>query len=142
MAEEKINVVFTIQGGTREKFMKWLQANSELADQYTSGIIGMRAGDDVERRAALITFVDAMEHKLRKNDHKTGWRLLPVDALFRFLMLEIEEFRIAHDYLPVKESRLELVDVANYALILYDRLSMLDQEQTHAVNDKLEKVTK
>ncbi len=68
-----------------------------------------------------------MEKKLRKNDHKSSWRDLPVEALFKLLMIEIEEYRVAHDYFTVAEARNELVDVGNYALILWDRLSVLPQ---------------
>jgi hypothetical protein len=65
-----------------------------------------------------------MEVKLAKNDHKTDWKDLPVEALFRMLMIEIEEFKLAHEYLPISEAQNELVDVANFCLILHDRLGM------------------
>jgi hypothetical protein len=65
-----------------------------------------------------------MEAKLAKNDHKTDWKDLPVEALFRMLMIEIEEFKLAHEYLPISEAQNELVDVANFCLILHDRLGM------------------
>jgi hypothetical protein len=65
-----------------------------------------------------------MEVKLAKNDHKTDWKDLPVEALFRMLMIEIEEFKLAHEYLPIAEAQNELVDVANFCLILHDRLGM------------------
>lgn len=79
-------------------------------------------------REPLMQFAEQMELKLRKNDHKTSWRDLPVEALFRQLMLEIEEFKIADEFLSVEEARKELVDVSNYCLILHDRLGILPHQ--------------
>lgn len=76
-------------------------------------------------RPVLQEFAEAMELKLRKNDTKTGWRELPVEALRRMLMLELEEFNVALEFLSVDDARKELVDVSNFCLILRDRLSML-----------------
>lgn len=75
-------------------------------------------------RPVLADFAYLMEEKLAKNDHKTSWRELPVEALLRLLMLEIEEFKVAHEFLGAQEARNELVDVANFCLILHDRLGM------------------
>lgn len=80
-----------------------------------------------EIRAPLAKFADQMEAKLQKNDHKTGWHSLPVEALFRLLLIEIEEFKVAREYLSVAEARKELVDIANFSMILWDRLSTEDQ---------------
>ncbi len=81
-----------------------------------------------ELRDPLARFAVEMEQKLRKNDHKTSWRDLPVEALFRQLMLEVEEFKIADEFLNVEEARKELVDVSNFCLILYDRLGILPHQ--------------
>jgi hypothetical protein len=75
-------------------------------------------------RPVLSSFAALMEAKLTKNDHKTSWRDLPVEALFRLLMLEIEEFKVAHEFLGPDEARNELVDIANFCLILHDRLGI------------------
>lgn len=75
-------------------------------------------------RPVLSDFAELMEAKLAKNDHKTSWAQLPIEALFRLLMLEIEEFRVAHEFLGVDEARKELVDIANFCMILHDRLGM------------------
>ncbi len=77
-------------------------------------------------REPLALFADAMEAKLAKNDHKSGWREQPVEALFRLFMLEVEEFKVADEFFTVAEARGELVDISNYALILHDRLGMID----------------
>lgn len=78
-----------------------------------------------ERREALEKFADLMEAKLRLKDHKTTWRDKPVEALFRLLMVEIEEFKVAHEFFSIPEAREELVDVANYAMIIHDRLGLM-----------------
>ena len=78
-----------------------------------------------ELRPVLAEFAALMEMKLRKNDHKSSWKELPVEALFKLLMLEIEEFRIAHEYLSIEEARGELIDCAAYCMILHDRLGMV-----------------
>lgn len=77
-----------------------------------------------ELRPVLAEFASLMEEKLAKNDHKTSWRELPVEALFRLLMLEIEEFKVAHEFLGKDEARNELIDISNFCLILHDRLGM------------------
>lgn len=120
-----ISVEFTLaDGADRDKFLHDLSALTDKDDR----IQGFRADDQVERRAALRLFVDQMELKLRKNDHKTGWRTKPIEALFQLLKLEVAEFEVAFEHFPVDEARPELVDIANFALIVYDRLSMLDQK--------------
>lgn len=80
--------------------------------------------EPTDLRPVLQGFAEMMEKKLRKNDHKTSWRELPVEALFRLLMVEIEEFKIAHEFLGKDEARNELIDIANFCLILHDRLGV------------------
>ena len=82
----------------------------------------------IEIREPLSEFAILMEFKLRKNDHKTGWVHLPVEALFKFLMIEIEEFKVAHEFLGRAEAQKELVDVANYCMMLHDRLKVTADE--------------
>lgn len=120
--EETVHVAFIVPSGNRDTFLKWLQDTEVPAWGY-------RADDYVSRRAALVAFVDQMELKLRKNDHKSNWREKPIEALIRLLMLEIEEFKVANEFFRVDEARPELVDVANFALICWDRLGLLDQER-------------
>lgn len=77
-------------------------------------------------------FSDAMGKKLvAKASTKTGWKDMPVEALFKMLMIEIEEFKVAHEFFNVDTARKELVDVANYALILWDRLGVLEQGRNY-----------
>ncbi len=83
-------------------------------------------------RPPLARFAALMEQKLRKNDHKNalGWHRQPIEALQRLMLLEIEEFKVADEFYPVERAREELVDIANFALILHDRLGILDQLRT------------
>lgn len=83
-------------------------------------------------RPVLRDFALQMEYKLRKNDHKTGWRDLPVEALFKLLMLEIEEFKVAKEFFGKEEARKELVDVANFCMMLHDRLSLEEDKNSGA----------
>lgn len=107
-----------------ERFQEALQKAFESDDN----VLGLRTDVEPSQRSSLRQFAEAMELKLRKNDHKTGWRELPIEALFRMLLVELDEYKIAHEFLTVKEARNELVDVANYSLILWDRLSLEKQE--------------
>lgn len=78
----------------------------------------------VELRYEVVMFALLMERKLRKNDHKTGWRELPIEALRRLMMVEIEEFNVAREFFGLEEARKELVDIANFAMMLHDRLGV------------------
>ena len=89
---EHIHVTFTVADGKRDRFLTSLQ------EVDSSGLLvceGYRADDEVQRREALIKFTEAMELKLRRNDHKTSWRDLPIEALVRLLILELEEWKVA-----------------------------------------------
>lgn len=117
----KVNVEFDISNELR--FEQQLQQHFEHDDN----VIGLRSDTSPAVRAPLRLFADAMEAKLKKHDNKTHWRELPVEALFKMLLIEIEEFKVSQEYLTVAEARSELVDVANYALILWDRMSLEPQ---------------
>lgn len=121
MPDSIVYVAFTVNDPA--KFETSLQSFSEHDDN----IVGLRTGESLELRSPLRSFADQMELKLRKNDHKRGWRELSIKALFRMLLVEIEEYKVAHKYLTVKEARQELIDVANYCLIVWDRLSLEKQ---------------
>lgn len=122
----KVHVEFDVSDGREDQFLAALKNVTDI-DQLT-GCVGYRAGDEVTRRSQLIAFTEAMELKLRKNDHKDGWRTKHIDALKALMLLEVEEFKVAYEYFAVKEGRPELVDIANFALICWDRLGMLDQD--------------
>lgn len=105
----------------------------KVAVEHDDNVIGLRTNHNPSHRSALRQFSDAMEDKLIKNDHKTSWRDLPVEALSRLMDIEIQEFQVAMQFLSVREARNELIDVANFALIVWDRLSLEDQKgKVHA----------
>jgi hypothetical protein len=133
---QSISVEFTLADGLDPT--KFLHELSAITDKW-DGLVGFRADDQVERRAALRLFVDQMEMKLRKNDHKTGWRLKPIEALYKLLKLEMHEFEVAFEHFPVNEARPELIDIANFALIVWDRLSMLDQERSYPEQTRVDR---
>lgn len=123
---EKVVIEFTVIN--REKFLAAIQKWDDQGSDDTY-IVGFRADDALDKRVPLRIFMDAMEVKLRKNEHKTTWREKPIEALFRLMQLEMEEFRVALEFFAIKEARAELPDIANFAMFLYDRLGMLDQDK-------------
>lgn len=101
----------------------------KAAFEHDENVRGMRTNADVAGfRSPLRAFANDMEAKLIKNDHKSSWKDLPIEALFRLLLIEIEEFKVAKEFLTVAEARSELIDCGNYAMILWDRLSTEDQK--------------
>ncbi len=133
--EETVTVIFTVPKGGKERLLGSLQHNEE---EGTGEIqcLGWRADDTVQRREALTKFVDRMELVLRQHDAKTTWRVRPIEALIKLLKLEMHEFDVAHEFFEVREARKELVDIANYAMICDDRLSLLDQDKPVGVQTK------
>lgn len=89
--------------------------------------------EDNMLRPTLADFAVQMEKKLRKNDHKTGWRDLPIEALHRLLLLEVKELEVALDFLGVEDVQDECKDIANFAMMLYDRVE-LDKERKRRVS--------
>jgi len=125
---ENVSVNFNVSDGKREAFFHWLDdaSNGHHAEAV---IMGFRADDFVHRRAALQKFADQMELVLRKHDHKSTWRDKPIEALFKLLQLELKECKIAMQYFSVADVRRELIDVANYCMICWDRLGVLEQDR-------------
>lgn len=75
-----------------------------------------------EARPEVLEFAAAMEAKLRKNDHKTGWKDQPIEAHIKLLRIEMMEFDVALEFLGDEEACKECVDLANFALIIRDKL--------------------
>ena len=84
-----------------------------------------------EVRIEVADFALLMEAKLAKKDGegKTHWRDLPPEALMEFLEIEVRELHAAMRFLSVGEQMGEAVDVANYAMILWDRLRASEDKQ-------------
>jgi len=73
-------------------------------------------------RREVAEFALAMETKLRKNDHKTGWHDQPIEAHIKLLKIELMEFDVAYEFLGEAEAAKECIDIANFALIIRDKL--------------------
>jgi len=122
---ETVTISFTIKDGKNKEFEEWVRI---VSDTVGNPILGYRtiSANKIDHRPVLASFADAMETVLRRHDAKKTWRERPIPALVRLLELEIEEFRVAFDYFEVGEARKECVDIANFALFVWDRLGMLN----------------
>ena len=89
----------------------------------------------MELRDEVLNFAEAMEAKLKRNDHKTHWRKLPIEALRRLMMLELEEFNVAREFFGAEEAMNELVDIANFAMMLRDRLKHVEPLRDDTFDD-------
>jgi len=87
-------------------------------------------------RPEVAEFAKAMEAKLRKNDHKTGWKDQPVEAHLKLLNIEMMELDVALEFLTLDDACKELVDIANFAMIIRDKL----QKQGNAAFRDLSKI--
>lgn len=91
----------------------------------------MTIRDVITLRPALLALAEQMELVLRKHDHKTSWRELPLEALMRKMRIELQEFDVALDFLKVAEARSEIVDVMNFLFFIYDRLAIEHQDRPY-----------
>lgn len=86
---------------------------------------------EVTVRPEVAQFAVLMEAKLAKKDGegKTHWHNLPPEALMEFLEIEVRELHAAMRFLSPGEQMGEAVDVANYAMILWDRLRIAEENK-------------
>lgn len=87
-----------------------------------TSILQMPGAPSEVLRTEVAEFAIAMEAKLRKNDHKTGWHDQPIEAHIKLLRIEMMELDVALDHLGDEAAVNECVDVANFALIIRDKL--------------------
>ena len=71
----------------------------------------------MELRPEVLAFAEAMEEKLRENDHKAHWRNYTPAQMFGKLREEIEELTWAFG---PEEKRGECVDIGNFAMMIWD----------------------
>jgi NTP pyrophosphatase (non-canonical NTP hydrolase) len=71
-------------------------------------------------RPEVVAFADAMEAKLRENDHKRPWYCLDMRTLSRRLTQEREELRRAVEVGDPAEVLREAADVANFCMMTAD----------------------
>jgi hypothetical protein len=74
----------------------------------------------MKMREEVSTFGAAMEGKLQKRDAYGGWRHLPLEYLQEKLESEVRELLIALKYESKSEVAGECVDVANFAMFIWD----------------------
>lgn len=79
--------------------------------------------NQVELRPEVYAFAQAMELKLRLNDHKTHWSNMTQRYLSQRLSQEREELRRACRRGDPAEILSEAADVANFAMMLADNAS-------------------
>ncbi len=79
-------------------------------------------GISYEVRPEVVEFAAMMELKLRKNDHKTGWKDQPIEAHLKLLNIEMMELEVALEFLTFEDACKELVDIANFAMIIRNKL--------------------
>jgi len=71
-------------------------------------------------RNEVVIFADAMEAKLKENDHKQHWSSMPMQYLIGRLAEEQEELREAIEGENSEEILKEAADVANFAMMIAD----------------------
>ena len=97
----------------------------------TCTVNNLLTGEFAPVRLEVAEFAVAMEQKLKNKDDKTHWRERPIEALKRLMLLEVEEFKVAHEFFGPDEAMDELRDIANYAMILWDRIRVEKQNTKH-----------
>jgi NTP pyrophosphatase (non-canonical NTP hydrolase) len=80
------------------------------------------AGGASRWRPEVVWFADAMERKLRENDHKRHWLTLGMQTLSMRLTQEREELRDAVASGSAAETLAEAADVANFAMMIADKV--------------------
>lgn len=78
--------------------------------------------DGLRRYPTLQSFVLGAIDKLDRHNHKTSWRDLPLEALFRKLEIEVQELAVSLKYETPQEAQSECQDCLNFAFFLHDRL--------------------
>lgn len=88
--------------------------------EVTKGMTGVAPQYAI--REEVMLFSSGMEQKLRKRDGYGGWKNLPLPYIKEKLKGELNELLVALDYETAPEVMSECIDVANYAMFLWDIL--------------------
>lgn len=67
-------------------------------------------------------FPKLMRRKMLAKEGKRDWSEAPIESLIKKLEIELMEFKVSTEYESFEDQVGELVDIANYAMILADRL--------------------
>ena len=102
---------------------KMSQIDHEAVKEVIEKVLGVKrvpikSKPDV--RSEVSEFADKMEQKLKKRDGYGGWRHLPLEYLLKKLSGEMNELMTSIQYESAEEVMSECVDVANYAMFLWD----------------------
>jgi hypothetical protein len=87
--------------------------------------------DKTDLRPEVYEFAQAMETKLRKNDHKKSWLSYPIAALRKLMGIEINELDVALEF-DIGDAPDECVDISNFAMMLRDRMKRKPKSEAHA----------
>ena len=77
-------------------------------------------------RIEVECFAEAMEERLRENDHKDHWSNYTPLQMFELLRGEVEELAWAF---TSEEKASECVDIANFAMMIWDLLEQGEDGQ-------------
>lgn len=91
-----------------------------LGEVMSVELAKQRAMIDNEPRDEVRFFSFGMEQKLKKRDNYGGWRHLPLDYLAKKLDAEMRELLISLKYESPDEVMSECIDVANFAMFIWD----------------------
>ncbi|KKN50936.1 hypothetical protein LCGC14_0628010 [marine sediment metagenome] len=82
--------------------------------------------ENYELRPAVRSFAEAMEARLRENDHKGGWgeNKCSIAYLERRLLEEYTEYQGQVSCETGNTPEWECVDISNFAMMLYHRLHL------------------
>jgi len=82
-------------------------------------------------RPVLASFVQAMETKLKLNDHKGGWDKLPIDVLFMRASENLHTLSHTLQFGNHDEAIAHCADVANYVMMIFDKVTDATRRQGH-----------
>lgn len=127
--------VFKQNGQERHEFFLGLQhlynsgalAGLGVVEYTTKPYNAQPKAEPTQIHPTIVNFASDMSDKITAKSNKTHWSQQPIEALIKLMLLEIEEFKVAYEYFGANEARKELVDVANYAMIVWDRLRSLPE---------------
>ena len=84
-------------------------------------------------RPEVQAFATVMEHQLRRNDSKGGWKHVSLHYLSRRLTSELAELRAAFKRQNKKHVVAEAADTANFIMMIADHSGELDWMQDHSL---------
>jgi len=84
--------------------------------------------DAQEMRPPLASFANYMEAVLKENDYKNGWGSETLADLFCCLQTQVDDLGLAMPMGQTHLIRKECADVANFAMMIYDKITAAPDE--------------